>query len=192
MPPKRGDRRGEREREELGHHHVDPQRRRRPFVGAHGDQSTAAAATSHVGDHHDRQHRHDQHEDPVALRVVDRPDVVAEQVGIPDLCALHAAGVVAVLEQHQLDGGSQAERDDRQVDPPGSHRREAEDQAERHRGGDAGQQPEQERDVEHGDQAARRRTRRSRRSSTARGRAVRRTRSAPRSTAGRSPPPTTR
>ena len=148
----RGDRRRQREREELGHHHVDPERRRRPFVGADGDQPTAAAATSHVGDHHDRQHRHDQHEDPVALRVVDRADVVAEQVGVADLGALHPAGVVAVLEQHQLDGGSQAERDDRQVDPPGAHRRQTEDQPERHRGGDAGQQSEEERDVEHRDQ----------------------------------------
>ena len=80
-----------------------PERRRRPFVGPDGDQSAAAAAASHVGDDHDGQHRQDQHEDPVAGRVVDRPDVVAEQVGVPDLGALHTAGVVAVLEQHQLD-----------------------------------------------------------------------------------------
>ena len=100
----------------------------------------------------DRQHRHDQHEDPVAGRVVDRPDVVAEQVGVPDLGALDTAGVVAVLEQHQLDRGSQPEGDDRQVDTSSAHRRQTEDHTEGHGGGDAGEQSEQERDVEHRDQ----------------------------------------
>ena len=150
----RGDRRGEREGEQLGHHHVDAERGGRPLVGAHGDQPTAAAAAPHVGDHDDGQHRHHQHEDPVALRVVDRADVVAEQVGVADLGALHAAGVAAVLEQHQLDGGAEAERDDRQVDAPRPHRRQTEDEPERHGGGDAGHETEQERDVVHGDETA--------------------------------------
>ena len=39
---------------------------------------------SHVGDHDDREHRHDQHEDRRSARgMVDRSDVVAEQVGLP-------------------------------------------------------------------------------------------------------------
>ena len=103
-------------------------------------------------DHPDGEQRHGEHEDAVALRVVDRADVVAEQVGVADLGALDAAGVVAVAEQHQLDRRAETERDDREVDAPRADRRETEDQAERNGGGHAGHEPEQERDVEHGDQ----------------------------------------
>ena len=72
--------------------------------------------------------------------------------GLPTCVPWHPARVVAVPEQHQLDRRAQPERDDRQVDPPRSHGRQAEDHTERHGSDDAGEQPEHERDVVHGDQ----------------------------------------
>ena len=74
--------------------------------------------------------------------MIDGANVVTEEVGVADLGSLYTAGVVAVAEQHQFHRRAKPEGDDGQVDASGSHRRQPEQQAQRHRCGDSSDQPE--------------------------------------------------
>ena len=152
-PAQRRNCRAQRECEQLRLGHVDAERRSGPLVGSNGEQSPPAAPTTDVRHHPHRQQRHCQHEEAVSLRVTNGADVEAEQLRTADLSALHAAGVFAVAEQHQLYGGAESQRDNCQVDAAGSYSRQGEDESQRHGGQHAGDQRQQERDVEHRNEA---------------------------------------
>ena len=153
-PAQRRNCRAEREGEQLRLGHVDAERRSGPLVGSDREQAPPAAPTTHVRHHPHRQQRHCQHEEAVSLRVANGADVEAEQLRAAHLSALHAAGVLAVAEQHQLDGGTESQRDNGQIDAASSCSRQGEDESQRHRGQHAGDQRQQERDVEHRNEAS--------------------------------------
>ena len=59
-----GKRRGNSKAGELGHRHVDTERRRRPLVRAHGEEASSGRAPGQVADGQRHGHQHGQHHDP--------------------------------------------------------------------------------------------------------------------------------
>ena len=79
-PAETGDRGGDGERVELHAEHADAERRRRPFVGAHRDQSSAGSRPAQVGDDQAGEHESDEAHHRPTVRVVGVVDVDPEEL----------------------------------------------------------------------------------------------------------------
>jgi len=149
-----GHARREREGVELDVKHVDAQRRRRPLVGADGDQPATGAAPADVRDRERADHEQGEDEQRPPPGIQDGVEVDAEEALRPDRRAFEAACEIGVGKHRRRDGHTEAERHDSEIDAAGSQGGQSEDDAHEHRDSDPGDEREQERDVRVDDEPA--------------------------------------